>query len=177
MKEFTTKDGRVWRIIYDLPTVKRIRDSVGIDLLTRDGLQRTCGSIIDFAMVLYETIKPQADSIGIGEEDFLRAIEGTHETAVDAWLAELEDFFRRVGKSGLANLAGATVRLTREEVRTTNELFDRATAERMVARGSATDKVTRRNRLEKLLGEDPKIPGSQSGSSEPSPASTLRPSI
>jgi hypothetical protein len=174
VKEFTTKDGRLWRIIYDLPTVKRIRDSMGIDLLTREGLQQTCGSILDFATVLYVSIKPQADSQGIAEEDFLRSLEGAHELAVDAWLAELEDFFRRVGKAGLANLAGATVRLTREDERTTNELFDRSTADRLVTRGIAADRATRRSALARLLGDDLKTPGSPSGNSELSPASTLR---
>lgn len=176
MKEFKTSDGRIWRISYDLATIRRIRDAINVDLLTREGLQKTASSILDFGIVLYASIKSQADQLGVTEDEFLVALEGVHDEAVDAWLKELEDFFRRVGKSGLANLAGATVRLTREEDLTTNQLIDKATADRMVSRGSAIDRKRRRAELDRILGENPETLGQPSGSSPSSPASIPGPS-
>lgn len=162
-KAFKTADGNTYQIRYDLPTVRRIRDALAIDLLSGEGLQKVCGSVIDFALVLYETVADQAEQNGVDRDEFLCSLEGCDEMAVDRWLEALSDFFRRVGKLGLARLATSLVRVERESQQMANDLVDDQTADAAVSKAMAAERSKRRKVIAKMVGTANQIQESAPG--------------
>jgi len=178
MKTFTT-DGIQWILHYDLPTVRRVRNATGVDLLTRDGVRKACESLIDFGTVLATTLQPQFAQHDMDEERFLVMLERHADAAVDVWLEALADFFRRAGKPALATLATAVVEMTRGEEQIQSDLLSATQANSLVRRTLDAEAAKRRQALDRLLTDLPPsaAPGSASPSSPPSQASIPSPSV
>lgn len=96
---FTDNVGRVWEVEINVAQAKRVRGLLGVDFYTLpdDGftlLGKLVSSPIDLVDVLYVLCKPQADSWGVSDEDFGRALGGDSiDAATEAFLAEVVDFF------------------------------------------------------------------------------------
>ncbi len=111
MKEFTDNADRVWTVEINVTAVKRVRDLLGVDLLSivDDGklLGRLTTEPVLLVDVIYVLCKPQADTLEVSDEDFGRAMGGDSlEAATTALLEELVAFFptkrRRLLKRALA---------------------------------------------------------------------------
>jgi len=106
MRTFNDNAGRTWSLTLSVWTVKKVRDLLGVDLLDLGGESATGSSdkkpgllfrlIADPVLlvdVLYVVFKDQADSAGITDEQFGRAMGGDAiDAATKAFLEELADF-------------------------------------------------------------------------------------
>lgn len=112
MRKFTDGKQHTWTVEVTVNALKRARDLVDVDLLSDAGLQRLSEDLLTAVDVLYAVIKPQADQLGVSDEDFGERLAGQIEPALDALYGGLEDFFRSAGRTGLATL----IQLTREAI-------------------------------------------------------------
>ena len=105
MKSFTDNKGRAWEIVVTVATVKRVRGLCKVDLnsiveLDKNNkpsaelLERLSSDPVLLVDVLYAICKPQADKLGVSDEDFGEAMAGDAiEHATTALLEEIIDFF------------------------------------------------------------------------------------
>lgn len=99
MHTFIDNQGRTWAINIHVAAAKEVRARVGVDLykLVDDGfagLGELLGDPVQLVDVIYVLCRGQAETQGITDEDFGRAMAGDAiERATDAFLAEFTDFF------------------------------------------------------------------------------------
>jgi len=110
MHTFKDKNGTEWNVAVNVTTVKRVRESLSIDLLDREAVWKDIArdpvALVNTLFVLCET---EAKSRGITDEDFGAAMGGDAiENATDALLEEIVDFSpsreRARGKKALAKI-------------------------------------------------------------------------
>jgi hypothetical protein len=126
MHTFKDTLGREWTIALNVTAVRRVRDLAKVDLLDlTEGriFARLADDPVLLADVLYAALKPEADSKGVSDEEFGRALAGDAiEAATGALLEELADFFpsrrRALLAKGLAKVRQLeTLLLDRAEAR------------------------------------------------------------
>ena len=105
MKSFTDNKGRTWTLEVTVATVKRVRALCRVDLnsiveLDKNNkpsaelLERLSSDPVLLVDVLYAICKPQADKLGVSDEDFGEAMAGDAiEYATSALLEEVINFF------------------------------------------------------------------------------------
>jgi len=97
MKTFTDSTGRAWSLAINVDAVKRVKALVNVDLLeTVEGklIERLVADPVLLCDIVFCLCKPQADQLGVSDEDFGRAMAGDAiEAATAAMLEELVDFF------------------------------------------------------------------------------------
>ena len=97
MKSFVDITGRAWSLAINVDAVKRVKALVNVDLLQAvEGklIEQLVSDPILLCDVVYVLCKPQADQLGVSDEDFGRAMAGDAiEQATSAMLEELVDFF------------------------------------------------------------------------------------
>ncbi|MBK9128179.1 MAG: hypothetical protein IPM13_10305 [Phycisphaerales bacterium] len=97
MKTFTDNAGRTWTLAINVGAVKRVRDLLGVDLLSvfeSDLIERLYRDPVLLCDVIYTVCRPEADALGISDEDFGRAMAGDAiDHATQALLAEVVSFF------------------------------------------------------------------------------------
>ena len=105
MKSFTDNKGRTWTIEVTVATIKRVRALCKVDLnsiVELDKNNKPSAELLEqlstdpvlLVDVLYAVCKPQADKLGITDEDFGEAMAGDAiEHATSALLEEVIDFF------------------------------------------------------------------------------------
>jgi len=102
MMTFNDNAGRSWTVAMNVWALKRVRDSLGVDLLDlgdADGkpedqlLYRLVADPVLLVDVLYVACKPEADERQVGDEDFGKAMAGDAiDHATKALLEEIADF-------------------------------------------------------------------------------------
>ena len=112
-------EGREWSTALNVTTLKRVKALAGVDLMQAiqgDILERLNSDIVLLCDVLYAVHKDEADSRGISDEAFGRALAGDAlEAATRALVEDLVDFFpnaatRRLLKKALEISAAETAR-------------------------------------------------------------------
>jgi hypothetical protein len=97
MKTFQDNAGRTWTLSVNIATVRRVRDILGVDLLDIDEgdlFTKLADNPILLGDILFVLIKPEAEKLGISDEDFGYAMGGdAFEAASDALMVDLIDFF------------------------------------------------------------------------------------
>ena len=105
MKTFTDNKGRTWTLEVTVATVKRVRGLCKVDLnsiveLDKNNkpsaelLERLSSDPVLLVDVLFAVCKPQADKLGITDEDVGESMAGDAiEHATTALLEEIIDFF------------------------------------------------------------------------------------
>lgn len=114
MHTFTDRAGRGWALDINVGAVKRVKVLVGFDLLDIGegrSLERLSGDPVLLCDVLYCLVKPQAEALGVSDEQFGAALAGDAlGDAADALLAELVAFFPK----GQRELLSKTLARSRE---------------------------------------------------------------
>ncbi len=122
MKTFTDNTGRTWTLSVTVGTIKRVRALCGVDLANIitiapgekpkvDLLEQLASDPVLLVDVLYAVCKPEADSKGVSDEDFGRAMAGDAiELATSALLDEVIDFFPAVKRQVFSKILNATRR-------------------------------------------------------------------
>ncbi|NJL32244.1 MAG: hypothetical protein HC898_11855 [Phycisphaerales bacterium] len=140
MKTFIDNAGRTWTVQINVDAIKRVRDLARVNLLeVVEGqlLERLISDPILLCDVIYCLCQPQADSGGISDVDFGRAMGGDAiDGATTALLEELVDFFpqakRRVLAKALAKLQMLqSAALTAVETRLDSPELDQLMAARL----------------------------------------------
>ena len=124
MKSFTDIKGRAWEIVVTVATVKRVRALCKVDLnsiveLDKNNkpsaelLERLSSDPVLLVDVLYAICKPQADKLGITDEDFGEAMAGDAiEHATTALLEEVIDFFPEAKRMVMQKILSASRRFS-----------------------------------------------------------------
>jgi len=111
MHVFRDAAGREWSLTISIATVKRIKALAGVNIVEEISnarlLERLCVDPVLLCDILYAICKPDADRLGVTDEQFGQALAGDAiEAATNAMLQELVDFFptrrRAVLKKALA---------------------------------------------------------------------------
>ena len=109
MRSFIDSANRTWTISLTIDAVKRVRDSsLGVNLLELDVgdpplFTRLGTNIILLCDVIYVLIKPQADAVGVTDEQFGASLGGEVIFAAQkAFNEELISFFQSLGRTDLA---------------------------------------------------------------------------
>jgi len=114
MHVFRDAAGREWSLTISIATVKRIKALAGVNIVEEISnarlLERLCVDPVLLCDILYAICKPDADRLGVTDEQFGQALAGDAiEAATNAMLQELVDFFptrrRAVLKKALAAAA------------------------------------------------------------------------
>lgn len=99
MAEFTDAANRKWQVAITVSTIKRVKELTGINLGTvlqdeMAGLRELTNDIVKTIDVTYAICKPQADALGINDEQFGESLVGASiEDCTNAVLEALVDFF------------------------------------------------------------------------------------
>ena len=105
---FQDRQGKMWGLQIDLPACRRVRDLVGINLLTLHlaRLLQELSDPIRLCEVLWAACKPEADAAGLDLDAFLRRMAVAIAPVTDALLTGpggLADFFQSLGQTEKAN--------------------------------------------------------------------------
>ena len=96
MQTFRDNAGRTWTVSVDVAAIKRVRALAGFDLLSvLDGkaIDRLIADPVLLCDVLCAVCRPEAERLGVTDEDFGRAMAGDAiEHATQALLEELVSF-------------------------------------------------------------------------------------
>ncbi len=112
MKTFVDTAGRTWTLAINVDAIKRVKGLTQVNLLEAlEGtlIEKLSADPLLLCDVLFALVKPEADSKGISDSDFGKALAGDAiELATTALLEELVDFFpearRRVLQKALSKL-------------------------------------------------------------------------
>ena len=124
MKSFTDNKGRTWTLEVTVATVKRVRALCKVDLYSiveldknnkpsAELLERLSSDPVLLVDVLFAVCKPQADKLGITDEDFGEAMAGDAiEHATNALLEEIIDFFPEAKRVVMQRILSASRRFS-----------------------------------------------------------------
>jgi len=96
MGKFVDSQGRDWTLAVDIVGVKRVKNAVGVDLLSdvEAAQKQLADDVVLLVDVLYLLVKPQADERKVSDEDFGRSLKGEPiENATLVLMQEIADFF------------------------------------------------------------------------------------
>lgn len=173
-----------FRLEMDLPTLIRIKRELGIDLVTKQGIERACSSFLELAPIVLEAVRKQASKLGLDDDQTLSELLEVRQAVVDAWVSAMRDFFRKAGYVALARVAAAMVEIGKREEELATQLLDEQTTQMLVQKSVSAEASSRRRQLDRLLasiesesGDGQSTPGKPSPSSPPSPGSIPTPSL
>lgn len=115
MRVFKDAAERSWEIAVTVASARRVKDLAGVDLLGLLGeIDRYAAFLGDpyaRANALYALVKPQADALGLSDDEFGASLGGdAMETATAALQEELIDFFPKAKRPALRELMGTMER-------------------------------------------------------------------
>lgn len=102
MKQFTDSAGRDWQVVINVAAVKRVRDTLNLDLLAIDDslFGKLVGDPVLLVDLLYVLCRAQAADRGVTDEQFGEAMAGdVIDKATQALLQELVDFFPKARRT------------------------------------------------------------------------------
>ena len=150
MQTFRDNAGRTWTVSVDVAAIKRVRALAGFDLLSvidGKGIDRLVLDPVLLCDVLCAACRPEAERLGVSDEDFGRAMAGDAiEHATRALMEELVSFCPNPRDRTRMQKLVTTLWTTMEKAR---DVVERKLDEQLQA-------------LESL---DPSVPGGSSGSS------------
>lgn len=153
---FKDMEGRDWELGLTIGSIKRVRGVLGIDLLNlQDGdpplLTMLALDVELLVNVIFVLVRPQAAEIDVSDEQFGEALGGEAILAAhDAFYAEMEDFYRSLGRNDMVAAIEAQ-----------KEVIDVA-----VSQG------TKQIQAQDLAGLVEKLSGEPSTNSQPTPESS-----
>jgi len=124
--------GHVWELTIDLVACRRVRDLVGINLLSMHTARifSALADPITMAEIVYAIVKPEADRLTLSESDFLQRMAIDTGPVVDQIVRKLSDFFLKLGQPAKATqLTTAMERAHRLAEKTTPEELQRLTVQ------------------------------------------------
>lgn len=140
MRTFKDLAGRDWGIAMDIAAAKRVRDMLGLDIVGPNAaavFEKLIADPITLCDVLFAVCRPQAERLGVSDEEFGRALAGdVIERAARALLEELADFTPHVRDRERARRIVAAIFTLADRAR---DVLDRQTDEAIRA---ATESIS-----------------------------------
>lgn len=127
MAQFVDANGQQWELVVTVTSVKRVRELLGVDLgnmFSGDPplLTRLDMDIVLLFDVIFALVKPQADSRGVSDEEFVALLPGEASVAArDAFWKAVLDFFLQFRRPDV-------VAAIRKQTAITNETINRLAA-------------------------------------------------
>jgi hypothetical protein len=163
VKQFADSAGRAWTISLTIDAVKRVRGLLGaeVDLLKIEAgnppLLTRLTDIEFLCNLIFALIKPQAEKLGVTDEQFGAAMDGDClKNAQDALYGELVDFFQKLGRRDLVKAVDTQGKIIDQAVDAQSRMLDEA-AKKFTTRIEHLEIET----LEKTFGP-PSIPSPES---------------
>jgi hypothetical protein len=161
---FRDNTGHLWELTLDLVACRRVRDLVGVNLLSMHtaAIFSALADPIRLVEILFAVVKPQADMIHITEEDFLRRMAVDTEPVVEAFVGRISGFFLQLGRKSQATQLETSMsrskilaaKTTPEELtRITEQTFD--WMESQIRKSSSGDAVTNSPELSESIPTSP----------------------
>jgi hypothetical protein len=131
MKTFKDNAGRTWTLSIDVAALKRVRGVVGVDLLKLMDddpplIARLATDIVLLCDVVYALAKPQADALGVTDEEFGAALGGDAISCMhEAFYDELVSFFLSLGRKDIVKAVSAQRRLILQGIKAAEMQIDR----------------------------------------------------
>lgn len=97
-RTFTDTEGRVWTVRVTYGDAKRVKQLLDLDILSLpdEGVEviaKFLGNVLQFIDVVYVLVKPQADALGVSDEQFGQSMSGDSlRAAREAFYGALADF-------------------------------------------------------------------------------------
>ena len=114
MRSFIDSQDRTWILSVTVNTIRRVRDLVGVDLMTLitgdakgqpEQLEKLAADPVLLVDTLYAIIKPQADEAGVSDQQFGESLDGdVLDCAITALLEATIDFFPKGRQTALTKL-------------------------------------------------------------------------
>jgi len=147
MKTFKDSLDRTWTLALTVASVKRVRNLLGVDLLSlQDGtpplITRLGTDVCLLCDVLFVLVKPDADRAEVTDEQFGQSLGGgAILDGQQALYAELIDFFHQLGRTELAvavEKQGEIIRLATQSAATRMRKLDvKGQVDRAMAKADA----------------------------------------
>ena len=137
MQTFKDNQDRSWEVALSVNAIKRVKGTLEIDLLeVIEGklLERLAGDPVLLCDVVFVVCQPQADKLGISDEDFGRAMAGEAiDAATAALLEELVDFFPRPRREVLRKVLDKLKKLEGMTLAAATKVLDSEDLENLMA--------------------------------------------
>jgi hypothetical protein len=139
VKTFVDSQGRTWQLALTIDAVKRVRGLLGVNLLELEQgdpplLTRLGTDVILLCDVIFALVKPEADRVGVTDEQFGAALGGDAILAAQkAFYEELIDFFRRLGRGDLARASEKQQQVINQAVAAVEKRIDELDVEAEIA--------------------------------------------
>ena len=127
MKVFTDATKRSWEISLTIGSAKRVKNLLGIDLLQPEEgdpplLTRLGTDEMLLCDIIYCLVKPQADAVGITDEQFGELLGGEVILAAQTALyEELIDFFQQRGRADRGRAVAAQKQMIELAIRSADQ--------------------------------------------------------
>lgn len=126
MKTFTDNAGQKWVLSLNLGKVRKMRDSLGLDLLNPQHYLQVLGSQTDRLTFAFLMVEAEAKKLGIDADQFEERLYG-EDFATNAGLAFLEEtecFFTKLGQQAMASLANRSIETMQKNLQKQLELME-----------------------------------------------------
>jgi len=139
VKIFADSSGREWQLSLTLGSAREIRDRLSIDILQPESgdpplIQRLCTDELLLGETILVLLAKQIEGRGLTDDDVRASFDGaTLGRAVDAFYAELVDFFRSRGRTDRARAVETSARLVAAGVRLAEARMAEIDTDRIVA--------------------------------------------
>jgi hypothetical protein len=111
MKTFTDNQGEIWNLTLSLAKIRKMRESLGLDILNPTHYLQIMSSLTDRLAFAYLLCEEQAKRIEVSIDQFEERLygDGFANKASLAFLGETELFFQKLGQAAMASLAKRTI--------------------------------------------------------------------
>lgn len=105
MRYFKDDKGETWGVDLTVGSLLRVKTATGFDLIDKpDSLPQELSPLVD---ILWVVLEPQLTAKGVSQEAFAERLGGDAlEAALDAFMEEWADFFRRLAPGRSATIRG-----------------------------------------------------------------------
>ena len=140
MKTFQDTSGHEWTLAITIDAVKRIRDTLKVDLLDLFGgepplLTRLDTDVILLCDTIFVALKPHADAAGITSEQFGMALGGDAIIAArDAFMGALADFFQSLRRQEVVKAISKQTELVTAAVKLAGERIENLAVPEILSR-------------------------------------------
>ena len=143
MRTFTDNTGREWTVAVNVDALKRVQGLIGVNLIEQaiDGklFTRLAVDPILLCDIIYALCRPQAESAGVSDDEFGRAMGGDAiQFATTALLEELVDFFPNPRRNVLRRALAKSAEIDEERMALIQTKIDRLQADELSGAGSSS---------------------------------------
>ncbi|QDT07794.1 hypothetical protein K227x_62220 [Rubripirellula lacrimiformis] len=115
MKTFKDNQGHEWNLALSLASVRKHRQTLGLDLFNHEHHRQVMESLVDRLAFCFLLVEEQAKAIEVSVDQFEERLygDGFSTEAGVAFLEELADFYQKLGQKAFAMLTTIAIKAIR----------------------------------------------------------------